>query len=147
MKWTLILRLSLVGLALALGSVSFISPNIESLLWLAVFLYFAQALGSGTGTRLFLHGLLLGILNSVWIVGVHTAFLTRYLAGHTREVSMLEMVRSARVLVDPRAIMAFTGITGGVLEGIVIGVFAVVAGLTVNPKHIRFGTSQPRVEV
>lgn len=146
MKWTLILRLSLTGLALALGSVFFISPNFEPLLWLAMFLYYAYALGNGTRTLLFLHGLMLGVLNSVWVVGVHTAFLTHYLSTHPREVSMLDIVRSAEVPADPRVIMAFTGISVGVLEGVVIGVFAIVAGMMVKPQHIQFAPNDPSME-
>jgi len=146
MKWPLILRMSLVGLALALGSVFFVSPNIEPLLWLAVFLYYAHALGNGTRKLLFFHGILLGVLNSVWVVGVHTAFLTRYLASHPREVAMLDMVRAAKITADPRIIMAFTGITVGVLEGIVIGVFAMVAGMMVKPEHIRLASRQSHTE-
>jgi hypothetical protein len=59
MKWKLILRVSLIGLALALGSVFFISPNLEPLLWLAVFLYYAYAIGNGTRTLRFFNGLIL----------------------------------------------------------------------------------------
>ncbi len=136
MKWTLILRLSAIGLVLALGSIVFISPNLEPLLWLAVFLYYAYAIGNGTRTWRFFHGLLLGILNSVWVVLTHDAFLTRYLGGHPREVQMLNMVHSAGLPVGPRLIMSFTGVTVGVLEGVVIGVFAIVAGMMVKPTRL-----------
>jgi len=136
MKWTLILRLSLIGLVLALGSIFVISPNLESLLWLVVFLYYASAIGHGTRTWRFFHGLLLGILNSVWVVAMHEIFLTRYLAAHPREVQMLDTVHAAGLSVSPRWIMSFTGITVGVLEGIVIGVFAIVAGMMVKPKRL-----------
>ena len=136
MKWTLILRLSAIGLALALGSVFFISPNLEPLLWLAVFLYYAYAIGNETRTWRFLHGLLLGILNSAWVVGTHDAFLTRYLAGHPREVQMIGMVHGAGMPASERLIMSFTGLMVGVLEGIVIGVFAVVAGMMVKPRRL-----------
>ncbi len=146
MKWKLILRLSLIGLVLALGSIVFISPNFESLLWLGVLIYYAQALGNGTRTLLFLHGLLLGILNSIWVVAIHASFLSRYLATHPREVSMLDMVRAAKIPADPRVIMAFTGITVGILEGIVIGVFAMIAGMMVKPHHIRFAADETGTE-
>jgi hypothetical protein len=136
MKWTLILRLSAIGLVLALGSIFFISPNLEPLLWLAVFLYYAYAIGNGTRTWRFLHGLLLGILNSVWVVLVHGAFLPRYLAGHPREIQMLDMVRSAGLPVAPGLIMSFTGVTVGALEGIMIGVFAIVAGMMAKPPRL-----------
>ncbi len=147
MKWTLILRLSAIGLVLALGSIFFVSPNLEPLLWLGVFLYYAYALGNGTRSRLFLNGVALGILNSFWVVGIHDLFLTRYLAGHPREVSMLAMLHEAKVPDSPRLIMSFTGITVGVLEGIVIGVFAMVAGLMVKPKFVAFASEEPSAEL
>ena len=134
LKWTLILRLSAIGPVLALGSIFFISPNLEPLLWLAVFLYYANAVGHGTRTRRFFHGVLLGILNSVWVVGIHDAFVTRYLAGHPLEVQMIEMVHGTGMVISPRVIMTFTGLTVGILEGMVIGVFSVVAGMMVKPR-------------
>lgn len=145
MKWTLILRLSAIGLVLALGSIFFISPNLEPLLWLAVFLYYAYAIGNGTRTDRFFHGLLLGILNSIWVVLLHDAFLTRYLASHPREVQMLDMVHSAGFSVAPGLIISFTGVTVGVLEGIMIGVFAVVAGMMAKPQRLDL-TAEPGSE-
>jgi hypothetical protein len=136
MKWTLILRLSIIGLVLALGSIFFISPNVEPLLWLAVFLYYAYAIGKGTRTWHFFHGLLLGILNSIWIVSAHVLFLTRYLAGHPREVQMIDKLHAAGLAVSPRWAMSGAGIAVGVLEGIVIGVFAVIAGMMVKPRML-----------
>jgi len=147
MKWTLILRLSTIGLVLALGSIFFVSPNLEPLLWLGVFLYYAYAIGNGTRARLFLNGLALGVLNSLWVVGTHDLFLTRYLDGHPREVSMLAMVHAANLNAGPRLIMSFTGITVGVIEGVVIGVFAMVAGLMVKPKLVAFTPEEPSAEL
>jgi cytochrome bd-type quinol oxidase subunit 1 len=144
MKWTLILRLSLIGLVLAVGSVYFISPNLEPLLWLGVFFYYAYGIGNGTRTLRFWHGLLLGILSSLWVVAAHEVFLTPYLAGHPREVAMIAMVHQAGLAASPRAIMSFTGTFTGFLEGIVIGVFAIVAGMMVRPKPIELAT-EPEV--
>lgn len=136
MKWTLILRLSAIGFVLALGSIFFISPNVEPLLWLAVFFYSAYAIGNGSQTWRFFHGVVLGILNSVWVVLLHDVFLTRYLAGHPREVQMIDIVHSEGLAASARWIMSFTGVTVGIVEGIVIGVFAVVAGMMVKPRRL-----------
>ena len=136
MKWTLILRLSAIGFMLALGSIFFISPNLEPLLWLAVFIYYAYAIGNGTRTLRFWHGLLLGILSSAWVVAMHQIFLSRYLAGHPREVQMIDEVHAAGLAVSGPLIMSVTGLMVGVLEGIVIGVFAIVAGMMANPKRV-----------
>ena len=146
MKWSLILRLSALGLALALASIFFVSPNLEPVLWFAVFLYYAYAIGNGTRTLRFVHGLFLGILNSLWVVGIHDLFLARYLAGHPREVAMLDMTHSAGFTLSPRVIMFFTGTMVGVLEGIVIGVFAVVAGLMVKPSGLDLSAEPDMLE-
>ena len=136
MKWLLVLRLSMIGLALALGSLFFISPNLEPLLWLGVFLFYAYAIGNGTRTLRFVHGLVLGIFNSFWVSAVHVVFLSRYLAGHPREVAMLDLLRGAKVDASPQVILSLTGLTVGFLEGIVIAVFSVVAGMMVRPKRV-----------
>lgn len=62
--------------------------------------------------------------------------LNRYLAGHPREVAMLDMLRGAKVEASPQVILCFTGLTVGFLEGIVIGVFSIVAGMMARPKRV-----------
>jgi len=136
MKWTLILRLSLIGFALALVSIFFTSPNLEPVLWLAVFLYYAYAIGKYTPSWRFLHGLLVGILSSIWVVGTRDVFLARYLIAHPREVAMMDMLHANGIAASPRLIMSFTGLTVGLLEGIVIGVFAIVAGMMIRPRRL-----------
>jgi len=136
MKWTLILRLSLIELALAVGSIFFISPNFETLLWLILVLYYAYSIGKNTRQLRFLHGLLLGILNGVWAAVTHDVFLTRYLTLHPVAVETIAKAQSANAVLSPRAILSVTAVVLGLLGGIVVGVFAIVAGMMVKPKRI-----------
>ena len=132
MKWTLILRLSLIEFVLALASIFFISPNVETILWLASVLFFAYAIGKGTRQYPFLHGLLLGIVNAMWVSVVRGVFLVRYLAGHPVAASTIDMISHGR----PRLSVALTAIFTGIGQGIVIGVFAIVAGMMVKPRSL-----------
>ncbi len=132
MKWTLILRLSLIELALTLASIFFLSPNLETILWLATVLFYAYAIGNGTRQYRFLHGILLGIVNAVWVSVVHAIFLARYLARHPVANSTIDMISHSR----PRLSLALTAIFTGIGQGIVIGVFAVVAGMMVKPPRL-----------
>jgi hypothetical protein len=124
MNWSLVARLSLFGLAMAFGTVFLVPPNVEPLLWLAIFLVCAVLIARGAERRHFLHGLALGLVNCVWVTGAHVAFAERYLAGHADEARFL----ASTPLVDsPRLMMALTGPVIGVISGAVIGLLALGA--------------------
>jgi hypothetical protein len=136
MKLRLILQLSLIGLALALGDVFFIPASLSSILWLALYVFYAYAIARSCRTLRFAHGLLLGLVNSTWITAAHEVFVKRYLERHPLELSMIDMVHSAlHIKGSPRDIMSVTGPVSGLTVGCVIGVFAVVAGLMRKPRR------------
>ncbi len=139
MKLTVILQLSLLGLAMALADVFFIPPALSSLLWLAVYLYYAYAIAKNCRTWRFFHGLLLGLLNSAWITVTKVAFLERYLARHPMELSMIATVHE-HLKGSPQGIVALIESLSGLVVGCVIGVFAVVAGLMRKPRRIELAS-------
>ena len=71
MNWKLIFQLSLFGLAMGIATVYVIPSKIEPAFWLVIFLYCAYAIAKCSGGKNFLHGLLLGIANSIWITAAH----------------------------------------------------------------------------
>src|SRR5207237_6468026 len=77
----------------------------------------------------FLHGLMLGIANSVWITGAHVLLFDAYLAHHAREA---EMMKSLPMPLPPRLLMAIVGPCVGVVSGVVIGLFALGAAWLVT---------------
>ena len=131
MNWGLIFRLSLFGLAMAIATVFVIPSNIEPLFWLAIFIVCAYLIAKQAPGNYFLHGLLLGLANCVWVIVAHILLFDRYLATHAREAAMMQ---STRMPVSPRLRMAIVGPVIGVVSGIVIGLFAMVAAWLVRRK-------------
>ena len=129
MNWKLIFQLSLFGLAMAFGTVYVIPSNIEPMLWLLVFLVCAYLIATQAPGRYFLHGLVLGLANSVWVTGVHLVLVTPYLTNHPAEA---EMMYSAPLPITP--MMLITGPIVGLISGTVIGLLAIVASKIVRRR-------------
>jgi len=125
MSWKTIGELSLFGLAMGIATVFVIPSNIEPLFWLVIFATSAYVIARRCSDRQFVHGLLVGLANCVWVTGAHVLFLHQYVANHPQESAMM----SSMPLPDsPRLMMAMVGPVGGSVSGAVIGLFAVVAG-------------------
>lgn len=126
MNWKLIFQLSLFGLAMGIATVYVIPSNIEPAFWLVIFLICAYFIAKGTaGAGMhFLHGFLVSMVNSVWITAAHILLFDRYIAGHAQEVAMMK----SWSLPASRGAMAMVGPGFGVLFGIILGIFALVAG-------------------
>jgi hypothetical protein len=137
MRTGLILILSLFGLAMGLATVFWIPSTVEPAFWLPIFVWCAYIIACRTGQR-FWTGVLLGLANSVWITASHILFFSQYVAGHAREA---EMLKSMPWPDSPRLMMALTGPLVGIVSGVVIGVFAVIAGKFL--KAPRAPASQP----
>lgn len=135
MNWKLILLLSLFGLAMAFATVFIVPSNVEPLLWLPIFVVCAFIIAKGAPRLHFVHGLLLGILNSVWITAAHVALFDAYVAHHAKEA---EMMKSMPTPLPPKLMMACVGPIIGVISGVVIGLFALVAG-----RIVKRGTGAP----
>lgn len=130
MNWKLIFGLSLLGLAMAIATVFVIPSNIEPVFWLAIFLVCAFLIARKRPDRHFLHGLLVGIVNSVWVTGAHILFFSQYIANHPKEAAMMTTMPLPN---HPRLMMACVGPIVGVISGLIIGLFALVAGKIVKP--------------
>jgi hypothetical protein len=124
MNWKLIFQLSLFGLAMGIATVFVIPSNIEPAFWLVIFLVCAYTMGKQLATRHFLHGLLLGLINSVWITATHILLFERYLANHPKEAAMMATMPLPN---SPRLMMALIGPLVGLISGLVLGVLALGA--------------------
>jgi hypothetical protein len=121
-NWKLVFALSLFGLAMAIATVFVIPSDVEPIVWLVIFIVCASLIARFAPVRFFLHGLMVGIINSVWITAVHIIFFNAYIANHAREAAMMH-----NSPLPPRAMMAIVGPIVGVVSGIIIGLFAVIA--------------------
>lgn len=131
MNWRLILQLSLFGLFMGVATVFFISSAVEPFCWLVIFVISAHAIARGAPGRPFLHGVCVGLANSVWVTASHILLVNEYLARHVREAAMMS---SMPMPTHPRLMMALTGPVIGLISGVVLGVFAVVATKLVAGK-------------
>ena len=122
MSWRLVLTLSLFGAAMAVATVYVIPSQVEPAFWLAIFVVCALVIARRAPSRPFLHGLAVSVVNSVWITAAHVLLYDAYVARHAREAAM-----AAQMPLPPRVMMAVTGPLIGVLSGLVLGTFAVIA--------------------
>lgn len=129
MNWKLIVQLSLFGLAMGLGTVFVIPSTIEPLFWLVVFVVSAYTIARRASGRLFVHGLLTGIANSVWVTGAHVLFFNQYIARHPQEAAMMSSMPRPDA---PKLMMVFVGPVVGMISGLVMGVLALLAARIVN---------------
>jgi uncharacterized protein YaaW (UPF0174 family) len=124
MNWKLILQLSLFGLVMSVATVYVISSTVEPIVWIVIFAITAWLIATRAPGRYLLHGIMVGIVNSIWITSAHILLFDDYIANHPQEA---EMMATMPVSVSPRLMMAVTGPVIGVLSGLVIGIFALVA--------------------
>jgi hypothetical protein len=125
MNWKAIGELSLFGLAMGVATVFLIPSTIEPLFWVAIFAISAYLIARRCPSREFVHGVLVGVANSVWVTSSHVLVFHQYMANHPQEAAMM----SSMPLPDsPRLMMALVGPVIGVVSGALIGLLALVAG-------------------
>ena len=127
MNWKLIFLLSLFGLAMGIATVFVIPSNIEPLFWLVIFLISAYIIARQAPGKYFLHGLLVSIVNSVWITGAHVLLFDQYIANHPKEAAMMTSMPA-----PPRMMMVIVGPLIGIVSGLVLGLFAFIASKLVE---------------
>jgi hypothetical protein len=131
MNWKLIFQLSFFGLFMAIGTVYFISSDIEPFCWLAIFVICAYFIAKNCNSQYFLHGFLVSLVNSVWITAAHVGMFTTYIANHPKEA---EMMTKMPMPDSPKLMMLIMGPIVGVISGLVLGLFAFVASKAMKKK-------------
>ena len=122
MNFRLIALLSLFGLVMSVATVFVIPPNVEPALWLVIFIVCAGVLARQAPSKAPLHGLLVSMLNSLYITTAHIIFAETYIAGHADEAAA-----GAQFGIPVRTMMAITGPIIGVLSGLVLALFTFIA--------------------
>lgn len=125
MNKKLIIQLSGFGLFMAFATVFFIPPQIEPFIWLIIFVFCAWRIAKKCKEEIFLHGLLVSILNSVWITSIHILFYHTYLESHR---DMAALTAQFGMEESPRLMMLVFGPSIGIISGMVLGFFSIIAG-------------------
>ncbi|MEO8886776.1 MAG: hypothetical protein ABI367_11980 [Mucilaginibacter sp.] len=126
MNWKLIFQLSVFGLIMAVATISLISQNIEPIFWLVILIISAWVIAKAAPRKYFLHGFLVCLVNCLWIIAAHVLFYNTYIVHHPA-MQNLNNVMPAGMATHPRLIMAITGPVFGILSGLVLGIFALIA--------------------
>ena len=130
MNWKLILQLSIFAFAMGIATVFVLPSNVEPVFWLAIFLVCAYFLARRCPNRHFIHGVVLGLVNSVWVTASHILLFSQYIANHGAEA---EMMKSMPLPDSPRLMMALVGPVIGLVSGVIIGLFSLLAKKLVKP--------------
>jgi hypothetical protein len=131
MNWGLIFKLSLFGLAMGVATVYAIPSTIEPICWLTIFVVCAAIIARTCTRHLFWHGFFTSLVNCVWITGTHILFFQDYLQRHAQEAAMMAKMPMPG---SPRLMMLMTGPVIGVVSGVVLGLFALLAGLAFKKR-------------
>jgi hypothetical protein len=123
-NWKVILQLSLLGLAMGIATVFLIPSKVEPFFWLVVFIISAYVIATRCAGKHFIHGLLVGLANSIWVTGSHMLLFERYIVRHPQEEAMMS---SMPMPGSPRLMMAIVGPVIGLISGALIGLFALIA--------------------
>lgn len=132
MNWKLIFLLSLFGLAMAILTVYVVPTKIEPIFWLTIFLFCAYMIAKQCSSKYFLHGFLVSLANCAWITVIHVLLYHPYMLNHPE---MAQMNANMPLQNHPRLLMLITGPLIGVGSGLVLGLFAFVAGKLISKKQ------------
>jgi len=140
MNWKLIFQLSLFGLAMGIATVFVIPSKIEPAFWFVIFLVCAYTIAKHCSTKIFLHGVLLGLANSVWITAAHVLLFDSYMGRHAPEAAMMQ---SMPPLDSPRLMMLMVGPVVGLISGVIMGILALVAGKLIKSPSAPTSSATP----
>ncbi|MCE3296808.1 MAG: hypothetical protein K0R65_2522 [Crocinitomicaceae bacterium] len=129
MNWKLIFSLSLFGLAMAFATVYFIPSHTEPFFWLVIFIISAYCIAKYAPSKYFWHGLLVSLVNSLWITAVHIILFNDYIASHKQEAEMMAKIAMS---FHPKLMMLVTGPVVGALSGFLLGFFSFLASRVVR---------------
>jgi hypothetical protein len=137
MKWALVLQLSMFGLAMAIGTVYVIPPNVEALLWPAIFIACALVIARRAPDKHFTHGFFVGLTNWTWVATAHVVLFGAYAARHAEHLAALQSLPVPEVEIIAPIVDVFRRYALPIpgLSGIVIGSLAWIASKLVAPKR------------
>ncbi|MDP4199266.1 MAG: hypothetical protein Q8922_12765 [Bacteroidota bacterium] len=131
MNWKLIFLLSLIGVAMAVLTVSVIPSTIEPLVWLVIFAFNAWVITSRVPKgKYFLHAFCVSVVSGVWIGLIHAALHDTYLANHMDEAKQFANAPWGTGALA----MIYMGPIFGAFFGLISGLVSMLVGKLRKPK-------------
>ena len=90
MNLRLVLLVSTIALGMAIATVYALPAAIESACWLAVVLACAFLVARLAPGKFFLHGLLVGLLNWVWVTASHVLLFAAWSSRHAQDLAAMK---------------------------------------------------------
>jgi hypothetical protein len=131
MNWKLLFRLSLIGFAMSLATISVIPMKIEPILWLVIFIICSWLIAKEADRFYFWHGFVLSLINCIYITGAHIIFYSTYIANHAE---MAKMNNNMPLSNHPRLMMLIMGPLFGIVFGLMQGLFSFIASKLVKKQ-------------
>ena len=128
MNGKLIWQLSGFGLFMAVATVYVIPSNVEPACWLVIFGICAVLVAKFAPGKHFLHGLYTSFANCLWITTAHFLLYDSYAATHAMEIE-----QSASLPGGAHIAMLYIGPIVGLISGLVLGLFCLVASKFIKP--------------
>lgn len=132
MNWKLILFLCLPGIAMGFASVYGFTVGIEWLLWLTLFIIYAIVIAKTETSKYFLHGLLIGIITAVISTLIQFLFFDIYVLNNPLSDADNNQIPGN---LEPRVFFLLSAPLIGIVSGMVIGLFALLASKFIKPKE------------
>lgn len=124
MKWKLIFLLALSGVVMGFITLYFIPAKYEAVIGTPIFLMCAYFIARYAEVAYFLHGLVLGILNSAIVTVMHASMAGVYMAHHPKDAVQFAKM-SAESGASVVQVMLLMGLFFAIISGITMGLFAI----------------------
>jgi hypothetical protein len=131
LRFRQIAGLSLLGLAMGMLTLEVISAGVEPFIWFFIFLFSAWRIGRISQKGAFLHGLLTGIANSIWITMTQYLWYDTYLENHPAFSELFHDKTFEQI----RGFIPALGLFFGLVSGLVLGGFSYVAALIFSRRN------------
>ena len=131
MNWKQVLTLSLSGLIMGTLSLFGLTRGIEPILWLLIALGYAWWLAKTIPSRVFLHGLFVGVLMGIGNSVMQSLFFDSYVTSNPESAQAFQQIPGG---LSPQIFVLMAGSIVGFLYGLLLGLFALLAAKFGKPQ-------------
>ena len=133
MNWKLILSLSSFGAAMGIATIFGLTGGLEGLIWLVVGAISAWLIAFNVTEKHFSHGFAVGLIGGGIVPIIQAFFFDAYVAHSSQAAEMAAQMEGALGGIGAQTFTLISAPFIGLFSGVVLGVFAAVAGKFIKP--------------